>query len=298
MSGIGDAATRRQAVVPDEVTDPGHGRDGEHRSAREAQRVPRFGHGSRVPGWDDEVDLEKDPIEVPDLATTPVGDELRAEIEAHMAKYPDPRSAALPALAAAQRRHGWCSPQAIQQVAAVMRLTPAYLSAIATFYDMFHTEPVGLHRVYVCTNISCSLNGADPLYERLCEAADGTAALHVQHFECLGACDIAPMASVDGVYVGPLDLDDVPALLDDLAHERPPLPDKQLRRRFSTDPGANSERFEPGPGNQPIRAAGVGGTPKAPLAFGPDMPADEDRTDQPAPVEQAPDQPKDPEPDA
>jgi NADH:ubiquinone oxidoreductase subunit E len=257
--------------------------------------VPRFGHGSRVPGWDDAVDLEKDPIEVPDPATTPVPDDLRAEIKSHLAKYPDPRSAALPALAAAQRRHGWCSPEAIAQVATVMRLTPAYLSAVATFYDMFHTEPVGLHKVYVCTNISCSLNGADALYERLADAAHGDEDLHVQHFECLGACDIAPMASVDGVYVGPMELDDVPKLLDDLAAGRPPLPEKQLRRRFSADPGANSRQFEPGPQNQPIIAAGTGGTPKPPIAFGAPMPGDEDRSDQPAPVEQAPDPPEDDE---
>ncbi len=274
------------------ITNLMHGRDGERRSVWEARRVPRFGHGSRVPGWDDAVDLDKDPIEVPDPATTEVPADLRAEIEAHLAKYPDPRSAALPALAAAQRVHGWCSPEAIAQVATVMRLTPAYLSAVATFYDMFHTEPVGLHRVYVCTNISCSLNGADALYERLCQAAEGNEDLHVQHFECLGACDIAPMASVDGVYVGPLGLDDVPRLLDDLAAERPPLADKQLRRRFSADPNANTQEFEPGPGNEPIRAAGTGGTPKPPVAAGPEMPADEDRSDQPAPVEQAYDQPK------
>jgi len=297
VSGIGDAAQARTEVTEERVSQPTHGRDGERRSVWEAQRVPRFGHGSRVPGWDDAVDLEKDPIEVPDLATTPVPDDLREEIESHMAKYPDPRSAALPALAAAQRRHGWCSPEAIEQTAAVMRLTPAYLSAVATFYDMFHTEPTGLHRVYVCTNISCSLNGADALYERLCEVAQGNADLHVQHFECLGACDIAPMASVDGVYVGPLGLDDVPQLLDDLANDRPPLADKQLRRRFSADPEANTQEFQPGPGNQPIRAAGTGGTPKAPLSFGPPMPADEDRTGQPAPVEQPPDPPQNPEPD-
>ena len=59
---------------------------------------PRFEHGSRVPGWDEAADLEKDPATIPDPATTPVPDELRAEIEAHMAKYPDRRSAALPAL--------------------------------------------------------------------------------------------------------------------------------------------------------------------------------------------------------
>jgi NADH-quinone oxidoreductase subunit E len=54
-------------------------------------RVPRFGHGSRVPGWDDAADLRKDPAGVPDPATTPVPESLRARIEAHMAKYPDIR---------------------------------------------------------------------------------------------------------------------------------------------------------------------------------------------------------------
>jgi NADH:ubiquinone oxidoreductase subunit E len=194
-------------------------------------QVPRYAHGSRVPGWDDSVDLSKDPAPVPDPATTYVPDELRAEIEAHMAKYPDFRSAALPALFAAQRLHGWCSPEAIDQAACVMRLTPGYLTAVATFYDMFDTEPVGRHRVYVCTNISCSLLGADALYARMREAADGDPDFHVRHFECLGACDIAPMASVDGTYVGPIELDEVDELFDDVRNGRPPLPRKQLANR-------------------------------------------------------------------
>ena len=80
-----------------------------------------------------------------------------------MALYPETRSAALPALRPRSALHGWCSPEAIEQVACVMRLTPAYLEAVATFYDMLETEPVGRHSVYVCTNISCSLCGADAL---------------------------------------------------------------------------------------------------------------------------------------
>ena len=109
-------------------------------------QVTRFSHGSRVPGWDDAVDLEKDPAPVPDPATIDVPARLRAEIEAHMAKYPDRRSAVIPALAAAQRLHGWCSPEAIAQVATVMRLTPGYVVAVATFYDQLDTRPVGRHR--------------------------------------------------------------------------------------------------------------------------------------------------------
>jgi NADH-quinone oxidoreductase subunit E len=209
--------------------------------------VPRFAHGSRVPGWDTPADLDKDPATIPDPATTPVPAELRAEIEAHMALYPETRSATLPALEAAQRVHGWCSPEAIEQVACVMRLTPADLAAVATFYDMLETEPVGRHSVYVCTNISCSLCGADALLAELENAADaaddGKLEFNVRAFECLGACDIAPMASVDGVYVGPLTIEDVPALLDDVRAGRPVLPEKQLARKRVADPYANTREF-------------------------------------------------------
>jgi NADH-quinone oxidoreductase subunit E len=205
--------------------------------------VPRYPGGSRVPGWDEAVDLEKDPAEIPDPATTDVPSDLREQIEAHMANYPDRRSAVLPALAAAQRMHGWCSPEAIEQVACVMRVTPAYLQSVATFYDMLETTPVGRHSVYVCTNISCSLRGADALLETISQAARQEPDINVRSFECLGACDIAPMASVDGVYVGPLTPEDVPRLLEDVLGGRPVLPDKQLSRRAVADPHANSRDF-------------------------------------------------------
>ncbi|HMD51712.1 MAG TPA: NAD(P)H-dependent oxidoreductase subunit E [Solirubrobacteraceae bacterium] len=203
--------------------------------------VRRFEGGSRVPGWDEAVDLEKDPAEVPDPATTPVPEGLREEIESHMADYPDPRSATLPALEAAQRVHGWCSPEALEQVACVMGLTPADLESVASFYDMLETVPVGAHSVYVCTNISCSLRGADELYEQIRAAAAGDPDLNVRSFECLGACDIAPMASVDGVYVGPLTGADIPRMLGEIRGGEPVLVDKQLLRRAVADPRAGAE---------------------------------------------------------
>jgi NADH-quinone oxidoreductase subunit E len=181
---------------------------------------------------------------------------LRADVEAHMALYPDSRSAALPALEAAQRLHGWCSPEAIEQVAVVMGVTPAYLAAVATFYDMLETEPVGRHSIYVCTNISCSLRGADALHAAVCDAAGDDPEFNVRSFECLGACDIAPMASVDGVFVGPLTLEDVPQLLDDARAGRPVLPDKQLSTRLVADPHANSREF-------PAHAIDMGSTTDA-----------------------------------
>jgi NADH:ubiquinone oxidoreductase subunit E len=214
------------------------------------ESVPRFAHGSRVPGWDDAVDLEKDPSEVPDPATTPVPDELRAQVEAAMARYPDRHSASLPALRAAQDRYGWCSPEAIDQVACVMRVTPGELAAVATFYDMLETEPGARHAVYVCTNISCSMLGADRISDALHDAVDDPAFVRVRHFECLGACDIAPMASVDGTYVGPLAPEDCPRIVEDLRAGRAVLEAKQLRFRACRDPAGRVEGEAPPPAEE------------------------------------------------
>ena len=193
--------------------------------------IPRDSHGSRSPGWDDPVDLTKDPAEVPDPALVHVAPALREEIEAAMARYPERHSAAIPALWAVQRFHGWCSPQAILEAACVMRVTPGYLTAVATFYDMFELEPAGKHSVYVCTNISCSLRGADALYEEIEAAAGDDRDINVRHFECLGACDIAPMVSVDNVYYGPLGKGDAKRLIDDLRADREVLPELRLALR-------------------------------------------------------------------
>ena len=204
---------------------------GSRAESRLAAYVKRFEHGSRVPGWDQAADLGKDPKSIPDPATTPVPDDLRARVEEFMSRYPDRRSAAIPALMAAQKQHGWLSPEAIEQVACVMRLTPGYLIAVATFYDMFETEPVGEHTVYVCTNISCSLRGADQIFGRMLELTEGDPQFNVRPFECLGACDIAPMASVNEAYLGPLTEDDCSTIVEDLRANRPPLPEKDLRDR-------------------------------------------------------------------
>jgi NADH:ubiquinone oxidoreductase subunit E len=193
--------------------------------------VKRYAHGSRVPGWDDAADLEKDPAVIPDPATTPVPAHVRTAIEDLMAKYPDIRSAAIPAMKVVQREHGWLSPTALEQCACVMRLTPAYLISVASFYDMFELRPKGATDIYVCTNISCSLCGADEIYAEMQAVTGEDPQFNVRAFECLGACEIAPMASVDGVYVGPLTKEDCRTLAEDLKAGRPVLEDKQLAKR-------------------------------------------------------------------
>jgi NADH-quinone oxidoreductase subunit E len=192
-----------------------------------------------------------DPAVVPEIHETGISPELRAEIERQMAKYPDFHSAAIPALRAAQEEHGWLSPEAMQQVAAVMRVTPAYLESIASFYDMFELDPVGKHSIYVCTNISCSLRGAAGLLQALSEATgspvngsspDGE--FRLRSFECLGACDIAPMASVEGHYRGPLTPEDAKRIADELRAGRSArelLPEKSYEGDYARRLGAREQ---------------------------------------------------------
>jgi len=186
---------------------------------------------------------ERAPEEIPELHEVDCPPELKAHIEELMGRYPDRKSASIPALWAVQRRYGWCTPDGIRQAAAVMRVTPGYLESVASFYDLFHTEPVGPHKVAVCTNISCWMRGGDRLLEAFCEATgcdpeearhgvtspDGD--VHVTRFECLGACDIAPMASIDERYFGPLDAEDAKAAVEQLRAGEDVLPEKALQKR-------------------------------------------------------------------
>jgi NADH-quinone oxidoreductase subunit E len=186
------------------------------------------------PGWDAAVGVERDPATIPDPAELEVPDDLREEIERLVARYPDRHSAALPALDTAQRRHGWCSPEAIAQVAAVMQVTPAYLSSVATFYDMLRTRPVGSRYVYVCTSVACHLRNAKAVHDAIWEEArdQGLEDTEIREFECLGACDMAPMASVNGRYVGPLEETDATEIVSALKEGREVLPGRALE-----DPG-------------------------------------------------------------
>jgi NADH-quinone oxidoreductase subunit E len=203
------------------------------------------------PGWDEAVLVDEDPATIPDPAEVEVPQRLRAEIERLMSLYPERHSATLPALAAAQRVHGWCSPEAIRQVASVMQVTPAYLSSIATFYDMLRTTPSGTRYLYVCTSVACHVRDAKEVYDALVDEAgqQGLEDVELREFECLGACDMAPMASVNGRYVGPLQRDDAGEIVSALKDGREVLPGRGLE-----DPGyrvPTAERQPPGPPEEP-----------------------------------------------
>ncbi|HEX8050222.1 MAG TPA: NAD(P)H-dependent oxidoreductase subunit E [Solirubrobacterales bacterium] len=178
----------------------------------------------RVPGRAEE--------EIPELHEVDCPEELRERIETLMGRYPDRRSASIPALWAVQERYGWCTPEGIRQAAAVMRVTPAYLESVASFYDLLHTQPVGTHRIEVCTNISCWMRGADRLLDAFKEAAgEDEENFYVTGFECLGACDIAPMASIDQRYYGPLEAAEAGVAIEQLRAGDEVLPEKALAKR-------------------------------------------------------------------
>jgi NADH-quinone oxidoreductase E subunit len=137
------------------------------------------------------------------------------------AQYPDRRSAVLPALRLAQERHdGWLPPEAFVEVADALDLTPAYCEAVASFYDMFHLEPVGRHVVEVCTNISCALVGAQGVLEAFeselgVRAGETTpdGAVTLRAVECAGGCGWGTVVAVDHRYREPVKPEDVPALV-------------------------------------------------------------------------------------
>jgi NADH-quinone oxidoreductase subunit E len=146
------------------------------------------------------------------------------EVQKVAAQYPQRRSAVMPALRMAQERHGWLSPEAFREVADALDLTPAYCKAVASFYDMYHLEPVGRHLVEVCTNVSCALVGAQQVLESFEEelgihagemTEDGEVTLRT--IECAGGCGWGTVVAVDHRYREPVRPEDVPSIVQELS---------------------------------------------------------------------------------
>ena len=139
-------------------------------------------------------------------------------------KYPHERSAVMDALRLAQEEHGgWLPPEALRQVADALDETPAYCQAIASFYDMYHLEPVGRHLVEVCTNLSCALAGAQSVLDEFSselgvrpgETSEGRD-VTLRAIECAGGCGRAPVVVIDHVYHEPVRPEDVARLVEEL----------------------------------------------------------------------------------
>ena len=138
-------------------------------------------------------------------------------------RYPTRVALLLPAFHAAQDEHGWLSPAILHEVADYIGIHPAQAREVASFYNMYHLEPVGRHFLRLCTNVSCSLRGADDLVAH-CKKKYGVAAgettqdgkITFIEEECLGACGTAPAAMLNNDYHENLNVDGLDVLLNGL----------------------------------------------------------------------------------
>ena len=169
------------------------------------------------------------------------------EIRELPARYPQHRSAVMPALDLAQEELGHLTPEAMSEVAAALDLDPGYVEGVATFYTLFHLRPIGRHRFYVCTNLSCSLRGSSDIVERVKTTIGVHEAGEVskdglfsyEEVECLGACEYAPMMRLDHEYHYDLTPQAITALV---AERRAPLSAAARASRTRTASVAESPR--------------------------------------------------------
>jgi NADH-quinone oxidoreductase E subunit len=152
--------------------------------------------------------------------------ERRAELDDIISKYPadQKRSAVLAALYLVQDQVGYLTANGMRHVAGILDMSPAEVEDVATYYVMFYREPVGKHVLQVCRTLSCALLGAERVTEALSEKlglkvgeTDKSGLFTLLEFECLGACDRAPIVMVNNEHwhekVKP---EDVGKLVDDI----------------------------------------------------------------------------------
>lgn len=154
--------------------------------------------------------------------------QVRDDLQAIIARYPQKRSALLPMLHLTQSVEGRVTPEAIELCAALLDISTAEVNGVATFYTMYKRREVGEHHVGVCTNTLCAVMGGDAIFARLREhlgignderTADGKVTL--EHIECNAACDYAPVMTVNWEFFDNQTPDSAVELVDDLRAGKP-----------------------------------------------------------------------------
>jgi NADH-quinone oxidoreductase E subunit len=132
--------------------------------------------------------------------------ERRRTLDALLPKYPPERkrSAVLAALYLVQEQQGYLTASGMRHVAEILDMSPAEVDDVASYYVMFYKEPVGKYVLQVCRTLSCALMGAERVTEALSEKlgikvgeTDPSGMFTLLEFECLGACDRAPVVMVN-----------------------------------------------------------------------------------------------------
>ena len=165
--------------------------------------------------------------------------ENRAEADRVIAKYPAGRqaSAVLPLLYIAQKQEGWVPRAAMDHVAELLDMAPIRVYEVATFYTMFHLQPVGKYHLQVCRTTPCWLRGADQMTETCKKklgiglketTKDGLFSLI--EVECLGGCSNAPVVQINDDFYEDLDPKKLEWILDELAAGRVPKYGSQTGR--------------------------------------------------------------------
>lgn len=159
---------------------------------------------------------------------TNLTEQHREEIRQIAARYPQKRSALLPALHLVQSVDGRVSSKGLEMCAEELDVTPADVNGVATFYTMYKRKPTGKHHVGVCVTALCGIMGGDHIFEALSDhlgigndetAEDGSVTL--ERVECNAACDYAPVVMVNWEFFDYMTPDKAIKLVDDLAAGNP-----------------------------------------------------------------------------
>ncbi len=145
------------------------------------------------------------------------------ELRQVAARYPEARSGLLPMLHLVQSAQGRVTPEGIEACAAILGLTAAEVSGVATFYTMYKRRPAGDYHVGVCTNTLCAVMGGDAIFERLKDHLDigndettPDGRISLEHIECNAACDYAPVMTVNWEFMDNMTPESATRLVDDL----------------------------------------------------------------------------------
>ena len=166
--------------------------------------------------------------------------------------YEQPKAAMLPLLWLVQENQGYVSQEAEAWVGRILGVARSHVREAVSFYNMFHTKPVGRRELRVCTSLSCVLRGSGEVLEQIKDRlrigpGETTPGQEVTltEVECLCACEMSPMAQLDEAFIGPLDRETLDAVLQ-AALENPedsaPLPEPEPF--ISTDGPVLSTRFK------------------------------------------------------
>jgi len=146
--------------------------------------------------------------------------DLEPRVDEIVQRYEQPKAAMLPLLWLVQENQGYVSQEAEAWVGRILGVARSHVREAVSFYNMFHTQPVGRRELRVCTSLPCLLRGAADVLEQISEhlkispgetTADGEVTL--TEVECLCACEMSPMAQLDEAFVGPLDAETIDTVL-------------------------------------------------------------------------------------